>query len=165
MIWPENVPKPEAVLEYEEYTTDYDRNTERRILNAQAAPVFSVMDRADAALAACGERIGELEAELAEARYRIDRMIEDHDGTRAELAALKARRCETCLHWERHTYDDDGTCTSTLTYRPDWIEDDEPPRTVEAIALWASNNEYSFHPPADFACNRWTARTEGGGEE
>ena len=82
-----------------------------------------------------------------------------------ELAALKGRRCEGCRHWTRHTYDEEGLCTSTITYKPDWAEDDDPPRTVEALALWGSNGEYGFNPPADFACNRWAARAEEGGED
>jgi hypothetical protein len=91
------------------------------------------------------------------------------DGLRSRIAELEAenkrlnvRRCETCKHWQRHSYDGDGTCLATITYKPDWMEEEDEPLTVEFIALYASNNEYSFRPPADFACNRWTARAEEG---
>ncbi len=57
--------------------------------NDGRVPITRVVVRADAA-------IMELDARIAQLDYRIDRMVEDHDSTRDELAALKARRCETC---------------------------------------------------------------------
>ena len=75
----------------------------------------------------------------------------------AEVAALTGRRCGQCKWWRRHTYDDDGTCTETFEYTPDWGDSDDT-RTVEYVAHYAS------HTPADFACNRWAARAEEGGE-
>ena len=52
---------------------------------------------------------------------------EQHEDAEAELAALKARRCEECAH--AHNYDGTNFCTYS-----------------------------DFVAPADFACNRWTAR-------
>ena len=107
-------------------------------------------------------RVAELEAKLKWA-MGLNACIEHEraEQAEAELAALKGRRCEGCRHWTRHTYDEEGLCTSTITYKPDWAEDDDPPRTVEALALWGSNGEYGFNPPADFACNRWAERGTG----
>jgi len=91
-------------------------------------------------------RIAELTAQLAEARYRIDCMIDDHDVTRAELAALKGRTCETCLHWRGFT--DMGLGVGDC----------------EATKRFCITNQ--LHTPDTFACSWWAARAEeGGGDE
>ena len=64
-------------------------------------------------------------------------------GLEAELAALKARRCETCCFWMP---DHEQEARSPLL----GICDDGVEETGEAMTA------------ADFACNRWTARAEEG---
>jgi hypothetical protein len=96
--------------------------------------------------------IAELEAENA-SKTALTETLEgqrDYDYKRAEqleervreLAALKAQRCEGCKWLEPQSGGWDSVCDS-----PD-------------SEYWRESVKH----PADFACNRWTARAEEGGE-
>jgi len=131
--------------------------------------VFIKMEsRADAAIAELEAENDQLQSFIihdGEARpYSVKTLQEKLEQAEAEMAAVKGRRCETCEWWESHTYDADGTCRSTFKYTPEWTDDESEVRVSEFVAFYASSNEYYFNPPPDFACNRWTARAEEGGE-
>jgi len=61
--------------------------------------------------------------------------------------------CGTCKFWEPEPDGDFGTCRSMISYTPGYPGAET--RTVEALAMWGSDNEYEFAPPVDFGCNRW----------
>jgi len=63
----------------------------------------------------------------------------------AELAALKGRRCETCLHWRGFT--DIGLGVGDC----------------EATKRFCITNQ--LHTPDTFSCSWWAARAEEGGGE
>ena len=82
-------------------------------------------------------RVAELEAELRYMTIERDSLTEDRDDLLTELAALKAQECEGCEH------------------------------DIEGVACQCGQGVSvdGDIPSTDFACNRWTARAEEGGEE
>ena len=124
------------------------------------------------------KRIAELEAELAMSReqtlYANDALYamqqsrdlyvaenekreaklqvrDDHiDALKAELAALKERRCETCDEWDGPMHRDMGKCCY-------W--------TINSSPANPGCGETHFRDThADGFCHRWAARAEEGGE-
>jgi hypothetical protein len=83
--------------------------------------------------------------------YTAERYIVKVHEVVAELAALKARRCDTCKRWRTFQQFDkneqlaSGCPVSFLSY---WD--------------WARGRGADDYPPIDFCCSRWAARTEGG---
>ena len=74
----------------------------------------------------------------------------------ALLAVANARgTCEGCRFWESQSWKPLCTATQMVDI---YGEDDLELVERRAIAFWASNNEYGFHPPADFGCSLWEAR-------
>jgi len=76
--------------------------------------------------------------QVQEQRHRADRL-------QAELASLKGRRCETCLHWRG--FIDMGLGVGDC----------------EATKRFCITNQ--LHTPDTFACSWWAARAEEGGGE
>jgi hypothetical protein len=66
----------------------------------------------------------------------------------AELAALRGRRCETCEEWQGDEWRHDKAC---------------PVYFLNEMDRLRGRGADDF-PPADFSCNRWTAREEGGND-
>lgn len=97
------------------------------------------------------QRIAELEAEVERLREQLADDVSHRrvDSLLRELAAERAKRCETCRHYTPEQKDD---YANNKFWEPSKCEQLDPRCSC------FEGGDTVVTPPPDFACNRWEAK-------